>query len=169
MTSQPPPSPPPYGSPAYASADLPDGQDMAQARIDRPTRLRLGCPSEDADLIALVAAWRDTLRLHHSPNEGRLPGDDRARMRAAAKRKAMGLSSGWPDLYVAERVVVGGVVVAPFAVVELKRRDGVRSDLRDDQAAWLLHFRRIGAVAEWCRGFDEADRLLRRLYPARLT
>jgi hypothetical protein len=138
-----------------------DSPPMAASR--QPDQIRLlDMRSEDQDLIALVWAWDRggrKFRVYHGHNEGKLEG----RGREWRQRERKGTCKGWPDL----------IFVQPFrhaerdrpgVVIELKRGDGTISDVTPEQEAWILHFRACGWLAEWCRGFAEADAFLRRVY-----
>lgn len=141
-----------------------DSPRMANARRPDHVRLPRGpehVRDEDADLISLVALWgrmskaARQLRLYHGHNEGKLAGGGREwRMR---RRK--GTMEGIPDLMIYHRVDdYTGVAI------EMKRADQDISAVSDEQAAWLLHLRKEGWLAEWCRGFAEADAFLRLCY-----
>lgn len=147
----------------YLSDALHDGPLMAAARLARPARLAAGPRAEDADQIDLVHRWRWRIPLHHSPNGGHLAGDAKARARQSAKHAAMGRATGFPDLIFVRPFTCDGTRFSGLAI-EMKKRDGVPSDLRDDQRAWLLIMRQNGWMAEWCRGYHEADRLLELAY-----
>lgn len=79
---------------------------------------------QEDDLQKACVRWFDyrwnhcRLLLHHSPNEGELIGGPRA----GAKRKAMGVRAGFPDLVLLRPS--GG---CPFLCVELKTRTGRQS------------------------------------------
>jgi hypothetical protein len=127
---------------------------MAQAR--RPDAARLPfLRAEDADLVSLVSLWGKRLRLYHGHNEGKLAGGGRE----WRQRRRKGTVEGIPDL-----LIFQPVEQHPGVVIELKRADGVIENVTDTEAGWLLHFRKIGWLAEWCRGFHEADAFLRLCY-----
>jgi hypothetical protein len=127
---------------------------MAQAR--RPDEARLPfLRAEDADLVSLVSLWGKRLRLYHGHNEGKLAGGGRE----WRQRRRKGTIEGIPDL-----LIFQPVEQHPGVVIELKRVDGVIENVTNTEAGWLLHFRKIGWLAEWCRGFHEADAFLRLCY-----
>lgn len=142
----------------YASDLALDSPLMAQARRPDEARLPFLRP-EDADLVSLVSLWSKRLRLYHGHNEGKLAGGGRE----WRQRRRKGTVEGIPDLLFFHPVVTP-TATHPFVVVELKRADGTIKDVTETEAAWLLHFRRIGCLAEWCRGFHEADAFLRLCY-----
>lgn len=138
----------------YASDLSLDSPLMAQARRPDEARLPFLRP-EDADLVSLVSLWSKRLRLYHGHNEGKLAGGGRE----WRQRRRKGTVEGIPDL-----LIFQPVEQFSFVVIELKRADGTIKDVTETEAAWLLHFRRIGCLAEWCRGFHEADAFLRLCY-----
>lgn len=138
----------------YASDLAIDSPLMAQARRPDEARLPFLRP-EDADLVSLVSLWSKRLRLYHGHNEGKLAGGGRE----WRQRRRKGTVEGIPDL-----LIFQPVEQHPGVVIELKRVDGVIENVTDTEAGWLLHFRKIGWLAEWCRGFHEADAFLRLCY-----
>ncbi|MBX4189704.1 VRR-NUC domain-containing protein [Candidatus Parcubacteria bacterium] len=68
-----------------------------------------------------------------------------------AKFKRLGVKSGVPD-------VILPVSRSPYhgLVIELKRVDGKRSDVREDQQEWLDWFTKAGWRTEVAYGFEEA-------------
>lgn len=132
--------------------------DAAPFRLPDATRLMLGGASEDSDQRRLkVMLDKRGLLWCHTPNEGQR--DHAARGSALAR----GLKRGVPDVMIYAPLTLDGVEYAGLAL-ELKRSDGVRSDVSEDQARWLLGLRRAGWVAEWARGYAEAERLVRLCY-----
>ena len=132
--------------------------EAAPFRLPDATRLMLGGGSEDSDqrrMRALLDARG--LLWCHTPNEGQR--DHAARGAALAR----GLKRGVPDIMIYAPLTLDGTDYAGVAI-ELKRSDGVPSDVSDDQARWLLGLRCAGWVAEWARGFAEAERLVRLCY-----
>lgn len=132
--------------------------EAAPFRLPDATRLMLGGASEDSDQRRLKAMLDARgLLWCHPPNEGER---DRTARGAALAR---GLKRGVPDVLIFRPFALAGEAYAGLAV-ELKRSDCTRSDVSEDQARWLLGLRRAGWVAEWARGYAEAERLVRLCY-----
>jgi len=135
-----------------------DGPLMALCRVPDAMRLMLGGRSEDSDqgrlasyLDARAALWQ------HTPNEGQRD----AAARGAALRR--GLKRGVPDAMIYDPFTWGGTRYSGLAI-ELKRADATPCAVSDDQRLWLANLRARGWMAEWCRGYTEAERLIARAY-----
>lgn len=149
----------PVRAPAGTRPDLPeDGPLMALCRVDDPLRLMLGGKGEDSDQGRLATRLdRQGLPWFHAHNEGKR---DHAARGAALRR---GLKRGVPDILIFRPFVWGGVHYVGLAV-ELKRPDATACKVKDDQRLWLARLRSCGWMAEWARGYIEADRLITRAY-----
>jgi len=73
-----------------------------------------------------------------------------------SRLKAEGLKAGVPDIVLPVARVLDGRLYTHL-YIELKRRDGIPSDLSDRQKWWLERLTREGAYATWCRGNHEAQ------------
>ena len=136
----------------------PDGPLMARLRVADGLRLALGGGSEDGDqrriktlLDAKGVLWE------HTANEGKR--DDAARGSVLAR----GLKKGSPDIKVYQPFVFEGVSYAGLAI-ELKRTDATPCAVADEQRQWLSRLRDCGWMAEYCRGFAEASKLIVAVY-----
>lgn len=87
------------------------------------------------------------------PNAGTTGG--RRAMLAGARRKAEGVSKGVPDIECC-------IAMPPYTGlhIELKRADGVPSDVTKEQKEWLIRLRRCGRKAEVAFGQDHAWKIL---------
>lgn len=136
----------------------PDGPLMAQCRLPDDLRLALGGGSEDSDQRRLKTYLDARGHLwQHTPNEGERDGVERG---AALAR---GLKRGVPDVMIYDPFQWQGVTYYGLAI-ELKVSSATPSDVRDDQRRWLRNLRARGWMAEWCRGYGEATRLIARAY-----
>ena len=70
-----------------------------------------------------------------------------------AKNRALGVRKGFPDL-----CVVTGTGKVVF--IEMKRANGVPSDVSDEQRQWIVALHKDGIAAAVCCGFDEAKAML---------
>lgn len=98
-------------------------------------------PSEDGEQEAIVEYCRiRSIPIVHIPNESK-------RSKAyGAKLKRMGLSPGFPDLFI-PRAVNG----SHGLFIELKTAKGKTSE---EQRGWILRLRAEGYEAYVCRGYD---------------
>ncbi len=123
---------------------------------NRQPRKASACPLEEAEQIALFQ-WRDIaaksipeLRWLHSSLNGvpLSPG-------LAAKMRRMGMTKGVVDVFlpVARNGYAG-------LYIEMKRRNGVPSDLSDDQSEFIDFAREQGYRADWCKGWERARDLI---------
>jgi hypothetical protein len=110
------------------------------------------CPLEEAEQIALFQ-WRDVavksipeLRWLHSSLNGvpLSPG-------LAVKMRRMGMTKGVVDVFLP--VVRNGY---SGLYIEMKRRNGVKSDLSDAQSEFIDFAREQGYRAGWCKGWEPA-------------
>jgi hypothetical protein len=75
--------------------------------------------------------------------------------------KQIGVRKGFPDLCV--------ILPNKTAVfIEMKRADGVRSDIKDDQWQWNEALNDCGIMAAFCFGFEEARDLVLAILENRL-
>lgn len=153
-------------SPTTSTARYPmptDGPLMARLRIPDALRMPLGGGSEDSDQRAL-ARLLDSMGLlwQHTPNEGSRSATERG---AALSR---GLKRGTPDILIFDPFALECGAYSGLAI-ELKRSDATPCAVGDDQRLWLSRLRDCGWMAEWCRGFAEASRLIRAAYGQRAT
>ena len=72
-------------------------------------------------------------------------------IQAAARAKKAGMKAGFPDVFLP--VPVDGVA---GLFIEMKRRDGVPSDVSAAQTWWLAELRGQGYRAEICYGWEQA-------------
>ncbi len=123
---------------------------------NRQPRKTSACPLEEAEQIALFQ-WRDVavktlpeLRWLHSSLNGvpLSPG-------LAAKMRRMGMTKGVVDVFLP--VVRNGYA---GLYIEMKRRNGVPSDLSDDQSEFIDFARTQGYRADWCKGWERARDLI---------
>lgn len=127
-------------------------------RLPDALRLPLGGRSEDSDQRQLARLLNARgLLWCHTPNEGER--NDRERGSALAR----GLKRGVPDVMIYQPFVCEGVTYSGLAI-ELKRSDATACQVGDDQRLWLMRLRDCGWMAEWCRGFAEASRLVAAAY-----
>lgn len=126
---------------------------MARKKAEPITPERLAqSGSEDGEQMALfcwLAGERercpDVRWAYHVPNGG-------SRQKAeAGKLKAMGVKKGVSDVHWPVR---RGNYVG--LVIEMKRKDGVPSDVDADQKAWLNHFNSQGYRVHVAFGWEEA-------------
>lgn len=119
--------------------------------------------SEDGHQLALMQwcalnfnLYPELKWLHHSPNGGF------RNKREAAKLKAMGVKTGFPDLFLPlARKGHSGLFI------EMKRPDSVgkkAGEPTDDQEKWIAHLKKEGYIALVCFGWiDARDTLLKYL------
>lgn len=111
-------------------------------------------PSEDFEQKQLVL-WlrRNKIPHHHSANEMWTSS-----FKQKARNKAMGVSSGFPDLVIAIPPDMArngsGIVLA----IELKRQRGGRTT--PNQRMWLALLNRTGVPAQVCNGKLEAIKFI---------
>lgn len=119
---------------------------------NRQPRKASVCPLEEAEQIALFQ-WRDVavksipeLRWLHSSLNGvpLSPG-------LAVKMRRMGMTKGVVDVFLP--VVRNGY---SGLYIEMKRRNGVKSNLSDAQSEFIDFAREQGYRAEWCKGWEPA-------------
>ena len=104
-------------------------------------------PSEDSEQEAVVEYCRlRSIPIIHIPNEGKRS------MSYGAKMKRMGLSKGFPDLFIPKPM--NG---AHGLFIELKTDTG---KISADQEAWLMFLSREGYKAFVCRGFNAAKSVI---------
>jgi hypothetical protein len=93
--------------------------------------------------------WKKGCRWFHPPNGGGRT------MTEGVKLKAMGVKRGVPDIIVPmSRKGRHGLVI------ELKRVDGVASDVRSEQKEWLTWFGEQGWETHVCFGFEAAKKVV---------
>lgn len=123
---------------------------------NRQPRKGSACPLEEAEQIALFQ-WRDVavqaipeLRWLHSSLNGvpLSPG-------LAVKMRRMGMTKGVVDVFLP--VVRNGYA---GLYIEMKRRNGVKSDLSDAQSEFIGFAREQGYRADWCKGWEPARDLI---------
>lgn len=123
---------------------------------NRQPRKASTVPLEEAEQIALFQ-WRDIavkvipeLRWLHSSLNGvpLSPG-------LAAKMRRMGMTSGVVDVFLP--VVRNGY---SGLYIEMKRRNGVKSDLSDAQSEFISFARAQGYMADWCKGWEMAKDMI---------
>lgn len=85
----------------------------------------------------------------------------------AARNKRMRSSRGLPDLFIAGTIKVGEAHVSSGLFIELKKEgtrlkngDMPKDDHVKEQAEILERLRRLGYVAEFACGYDEATKLI---------
>ena len=110
------------------------------------------CPHEETEQI-LLFQWRDLsvrdipeLRWLHSSLNGvpLSPG-------LAVKMRRMGMTKGVVDVFLP--VVRNGYA---GLYIEMKRRNGVKSNLSEAQSEFIDFAREQGYRAEWCKGWEMA-------------
>lgn len=75
----------------------------------------------------------------------------------------MGLRKGLPDLFIIYHLP--GSKAYNSAWIEMKRDDGVPSDIRKEQKEWISNLSKTyGTIAEVCNGYDEAVAFVERLF-----
>ena len=104
--------------------------------------------SEQQNLVVILQA--SGIAFFAVPNGGK-----RAK-RTAITLKAEGVSPGVPDLLIVDPAPRGGYV---GVALEMKRADGVPSDVSADQREWLAKFAARGWFA--CVGYGADDALLK--------
>ena len=123
---------------------------------NRQPRKESAVPLEEAEQIALFR-WRDIavkvipeLRWLHSSLNGvpLSPG-------LAAKMRRIGMTKGVVDVFLP--VVRNGYA---GLYIEIKRRNGVPSDLSDDQSEFISFARAQGYRADWCKGWEPAKDMI---------
>ena len=123
---------------------------------NRQPRKASTVPLEEAEQIALFR-WRDIavkaipeLRWLHSSLNGvpLSPG-------LALKMRRMGMTRGVVDVFLP--VVRNGYA---GLYIEMKRRNGVKSDLSDAQSEFIDFARDQGYRAEWCKGWEMAKDMI---------
>lgn len=123
---------------------------------NRQPRKANACPLEEAEQI-LLFQWRDIavktipeLRWLHSSLNGvpLSPG-------LASKMRRMGMTRGVVDVFLP--IVRGGYA---GLYIEMKRRNGVESDLSASQKEFIVFAREQGYRAEWCKGWIPARDLI---------
>jgi hypothetical protein len=136
----------------------PDGPLMALCRVPDDMRLALGGTSEDSVQGRLASLLdRRCLTWCHVHNEGQRD----ASARGAALRR--GLKRGVPDILIYQPFRWGSLNYSGLAI-EIKRGDATPCAVSDDQRRWLTELRSCGWMAEWARGYTEAERLIARAY-----
>lgn len=132
----------------------PDGPLMARLRVADALRLALGGGSEDGDQRKLKHLLNTKGVLwEHTANEGIRNKTERGSV------LARGLKKGSPDIKVYQPFTHEGITYAGMAI-ELKRNDATPTQVEDEQRQWLTRLRECGWMAEWCRGFIEASKLI---------
>ncbi len=105
-------------------------------------------PTEDSEQRALARVLDATpgVTWFHVPNEGKRSPAERGRLLAA------GLKRGVPDV----------IIIRPVKVaLELKRLNGVPSDVTSEQTAWLMDFAVAGFITGVAYGWRDAQAQLR--------
>lgn len=123
---------------------------------NRQPRKANACPLEEAEQISLFQ-WRDVaaqaipeLRWLHSSLNG-VPLSPRL----AVKMRKMGMTKGIVDVFLP--VVRNGY---SGLYIEMKRRNGVKSNLSDAQSKFIDFAREQGYRAEWCKGWEIAKDMI---------
>lgn len=93
----------------------------------------------------LKMAYRDVI-FHHSPNEGKRSYFERFKL------KIMGVSSGFPDLFIP--IAKGGY---HGLFIELKIKP---NKCTDNQKKWIKYIIEQGYKADICYDFDEAKKVI---------
>ncbi len=139
-----------------------DGPLMARLRVPDALRVALGGGSEDSDqrriktlLDGMGLLWQ------HTPNEAKR--NDAEQGSALAR----GLKRGVPDVLIYDPFRHGDRGRCVGLAIELKRSDETAAAVSDDQRRWLTELRACGWMAEWCRGFLEASKLITACYGQR--
>jgi hypothetical protein len=116
--------------------------------IFKPDVKPKSCPIEDADLVAVFAyirlKYKDKL-IFHPVNEGNMPVQYRAKL------KAKGMKNGIPDI-----ILLSPGAKHSYGVIELKRANGVFSDLTKEQKENLEQAHGEGGFAAVAFGYDAA-------------
>ena len=110
-------------------------------------------PSEHAEQVALFQFAKlseqtdDRWELLNSSQNGLSASS----LRAAIAAKAAGMKKGFPDL-------TFPVPISPFhgLYIELKRKNGVLSDVKPEQKVWLARLKDQGYYAEVAFGWEDA-------------
>jgi hypothetical protein len=123
----------------------------------KPARRALPAPLEHREQCIVAAYLRARrIRFFAVPNGGHRSAITGARM------KAEGQEPGVPDLVITKRPPrLLGVV---GAVIEMKRRDGVPSDVTPAQRDWLEHLAEEGWKTHVAYGADSAISFIETLY-----
>lgn len=107
----------------------------------------------------VLAQWLDLtvgeLGWMHTPNEGR------RNWRTGHSLRAQGMRRGVPDVLIFALPSMGGDWRG--VAIELKREDGVPSDVSEDQRQWLAHLEACGWLTKVCFGADQAIKWLQSL------
>lgn len=117
------------------------------AAANQPARKHMG--HEEDKLQMSCRTWFDyaypkqSLLLHHSPNEGLLKNS----ARDGAKRKAMGMRPGFPDF-----ILLLPHAGKPYLCIELKTKKGRQSEA---QRIYQQHVEACGGAYEIVRSLDE--------------
>lgn len=112
------------------------------------------CPLEEVE-SSIFANW---LRLNNLEDAGHVPNETRTPYRGElAKLKRMGVSKGIPDFLVvipASRCTEGRALLL---FVEMKRQNGVPSDVKPEQKRWLAALDQVADVGTFVAfGAEEA-------------
>lgn len=104
------------------------------------------------EIVRYIRSIAPTLPLHHSPNEGNRGGKKGAL--DGARRKAMGVMPGWPDLVLCPHDALYGRV--PHGI-EIKAEGGRQTDAQKDVEAL---FSLMGWPYVICRSLDDVTQTL---------
>lgn len=134
-----------------------DGPAPVSGRRKAPKRPRPKVPSEHEEQVVLVELLTlGGLDFFAVPNGGKRGKAEAGRFRAE------GVRAGVPDLHIVTRAPG-----APAgAVIEMKRQDGVPSDVSPEQRRWLAVYASVGVATLVAFGWERAIVWLRGLgYP----
>lgn len=132
-------------------------QGKGTSPIKPPSKLRNKLPSlkEHAETAAVVSWWRRQYPKLAKHLIG-LPNAGKRSSQVAAMLKAEGMIPGASDLFLAiPKWGYHGMWI------EMKRKDGVPSDVSENQSSFQADMRSVGYIAEVCFGAEQAIAMIK--------